>query len=78
MNKVFVTESSAIPGKEWFLNRDYPLTPDIVYADLIAMQRLVEQTIARVTKSEQTDDTPLRDEITQRWITKVVQTTDKV
>lgn len=48
MRRVFVNDNDAIPGQEWFLNRQYPLTVEIVKGDMEALSVLIEKTFDRV------------------------------
>lgn len=82
MRRVFVNENDAIPGQEWFLNRQYPLTVEIVEGDMEAMSALIEKTFDRVVyRDDRSHKTALEEYVegyVRRYVKKIASNHSKV
>lgn len=68
MMRVFLSKDNIRPGNEWFLERDRPLTLDMVKADHVALHRAIDVSYGFDDVAPEQQKT-----IISSWVEKVVQ-----
>lgn len=76
--RVFISETGAIPGQEWFLNRERPLDPGTVQADFVAMTWLLDQSLSRAMHPDDSNHSHDLRATMRTWVQKAVQTGQNV
>lgn len=66
--RLFLSKDNIVPGNEWFLRRERPLTPEMVKADFEALHRVIDLAFGEEKLEPDFEKTTARN-----WVEKVVK-----